>query len=78
MREMQAAREELTNLLVGLRDVDDSVVRGEKKLGEQTYAVAYVDFADVVVERSLHLRDFQERILGDDFFDAPGDLRWNK
>jgi len=78
MPEMQAARESLTRLLVGLHDVDDSVVRGEKKLGEQTYAVAYVDFADDVVERSLHLRDFQERILADDFFDTPGDLRWNK
>lgn len=78
MSEMQAAREALTHLLVGLHDVDESVVRGEKKLGEQTYAVAYVDFADEVVERSLHLRDFQERILADDFFDAPGDLRWNK
>lgn len=78
MPEMQAVREALSHLLVGLHDVDDSVVRGEKKLGEQTYAVAYVDFADEVVERSLHLRDFQERILADDFFDAPGDLRWNK
>ena len=78
MPEMQAARESLTRLLVGLHDVDDSVVRGEKKLGEKTYAVAYVDFADDVVERSLHLRDFQERILADDFFDTPGDLRWNK
>ncbi|MFG6432563.1 AAA family ATPase [Roseateles sp. LYH14W] len=78
MPEMQAARDALNHLLVGLHDVDDSVVRGEKKLGEQTYAVAYVDFADDVVERSLHLRDFQERILADDFFDTPGDLRWNK
>ena len=78
MPEMQAAREALSHLLVGLHDVDDSVVRGEKKLGQQTYAVAYVDFADEVVERSLHLRDFQERILADDFFDTPGDLRWNK
>lgn len=78
MPEMQAARDALNHLLVGLHDVDDFVVRGEKKLGEQTYAVAYVDFADEVVERSLHLRDFQERILADDFFDTPGDLRWNK
>ncbi len=78
MPEMQAAREALSHLLIGLHDVDDSVVRGEKKLGEQTYAVAYVDFADDVVDRSLHLRDFQERILADDFFDTPGDLRWNK
>ena len=78
MPDMQAAHEALSHLLVELLDVDDSVVRGEKKLGEQTYAVAYVDFADEVVERSLQLRDFQERILADDFFDEPGDLRWNK
>jgi chromosome segregation protein len=78
MPELQGSREALSRLLVGLHDVDEYVVRGEKKLGEQTYAVAYVDFADQVVERSLHLRDFQERILADDFFDAPGDLRWNK
>jgi exonuclease SbcC len=78
MPEMQTARDALNHLLVELHDVDDSVVRGEKKLGEQTYAVAYVDFADEVVERSLHLRDFQERILADDFFDTRGDLRWNK
>ncbi|MGF6527846.1 AAA family ATPase [Variovorax sp. PvP013] len=77
MPEMQAARESLNRLLAGLHDVDDSVVRGEKKLGEKTYAVAYVDFADDVVERSLHLRDFQERILADDFFNTPSDLRWN-
>jgi chromosome segregation protein len=78
MPEMQTAHKALSHLLVDLRDVDDSVVRGEKRLGEKTYAVAYVDFADDVVERSLHLRDFQERILADDFFDTPGDLRWNK
>lgn len=78
MPQMQAAREALSHHLVSLHDVDDSVVRGEKKLGGQTYAVAYVDFADEVVERFLHLRDFQERILADDFFDTPGDLRWNK
>lgn len=78
MPEMQAAREALSHLLVGLQDVEESVVRGEKRLGEKAYAVAYIDFADEVVERSQHLRDFQERILGDDFFDAPGDLRWNK
>ncbi|KDC75352.1 AAA family ATPase [Bordetella bronchiseptica] len=78
MPEMQAARDALTHLLVELHDVDDSVMRGEKKLGEETYAVAYIDFADKVVERSQHLRNFQERILADDFFDSPGDLRWNK
>lgn len=78
MPEMQVAREALSHLLVDIRDIDESVVRGEKRLGSQTYAVAYVDLADNVVARAQNLREFQERILGDDFFDATGDLRWNK
>lgn len=78
MLETQTAREILSHLLVDIQDIDDSVIRGEKRLGSQTYAVAYVDLADAVVKRSKNLREFQERILGDDFFDAPGDLRWNK
>lgn len=78
MPEMQVAREALSHLLVDIQDIDESVVRGEKRLGSQTYAVAYVDLSDNVVARSQNLREFQERILGDDFFDATGDLRWNK
>lgn len=75
---MQTTREALNGLLASVHEVEDSVVRGEKKLGQRTYAIAYVDLADDVVQRYEHLRDFQERILGDEFFGAPGDLRWNK
>lgn len=78
MAGLQATREALNHLLVGIQDIDESVVRGEKRLGQQAYAVAYVDLADDVVERAEHLREFQERILGDEFFESPGDLRWNK
>ncbi|PWB19637.1 AAA family ATPase [Comamonas sp. JNW] len=78
MPEMQTARDSLSHLLVALKDVDEDVVRGEKRFREHAYAIAYIDFADEVVQRSQRLREFQERILGDDFFDAPGHLRWNK
>lgn len=78
MPEFQSARAVVSNLLMGVHDVDESVVRGEKRHGDKCYAVAYVDLADDVVGRAKHLREFQERVLGDDFFDSPGDLRWNK
>lgn len=78
MPDMQTAREALSHLLVDIQEVDESVVRGEKRLGQQAYAVAYVDFADDVVGRSEHLREFQERVLGDEFFETQSDLRWNK
>lgn len=31
-----------------------------------------------MVGRAHELHDFQERILGDDFFGTSGNLRWNK
>ncbi len=75
---MQTTREALNGLLASVHEVEDSVVRGERRLGQRTYAIAYVDLADDVVKRYEHLRDFQERILGDEFFGSPDDLRWNK
>lgn len=78
MPELQSARATVSNLLMGVHDVDESVVRGEKRHGDKCYAVTYVDLADDVVGRAKHLREFQERVLGDDFFDSSGDLRWNK
>ncbi|WP_175236749.1 AAA family ATPase [Achromobacter mucicolens] len=75
---MQTTREALNGLLASVQEVEDSVVRGERKLGQRTYAIAFVDLADDVVRRYEHLRDFQERILGDEFFGSPDDLRWNK
>lgn len=55
-----------------------SVMVRERMYEGKCYAVAYFDLADNVVGRAGELHDFQERILGDDFFGSPGDLRWNK
>lgn len=78
MEELQAVRQRVTELLGSVDDVEDAVVRAERIYGGKCYAVAYVDLADDVVGRAGDLHAFQERILGDDFFGAPGDLRWNK
>ena len=78
MPELQFARATVSNLLMDVHEVDESVVRGEKRHDGKCYAVAYVDLADDVVGRAKHLREFQERVFGDDFFDSSGDLRWNK
>lgn len=77
MSEMQVVREALPYLIDNIKHIDEWVVRGEKRLSGQTYAVAYVDLADNVIARSQNIKEFQEQILGDDFFSATGDLRWN-
>lgn len=78
MLELQSFREKVVALLGDVRNIDDMVVRGERYHEGKCYAIAYVDLADNVVGRAGELYDFQERILGDDFFGSPGDLRWNK
>jgi len=75
---LQSTREKVSALLNGLQDIEDGVVRGEQLFDGKCYAVAYVDLADDVVGRADNLNDFQEQILGNDFFETPGDLRWNK
>jgi len=78
MEELQSARQKVVELLGEVKDVEEAVVRAERLHDGKCYAIAYVDLADNVVGRADELHDFQERILGDDFFGTPGDLRWNK
>jgi chromosome segregation protein len=78
MEQLQSARQKIIGLLGDVKDVEDAVVRAERHHNDKCYAVAYFDLADNVVGRAKELHDFQERILGNDFFGTPGDLRWNK
>ena len=78
MEELQSARQKVVDLLGEVKDVEESVVRAERRHDGKCYAMAYIDLADDVVGRAAELHNFQERILGDDFFATPGDLRWNK
>ncbi len=78
MQSLETAREKVTQLLGAVEEVDEAVVRGERLHAGKCFAVAYIDLADNVVGRAQSLREFQERILGEDFFNSPGDLRWNK
>lgn len=78
MEQLQSARQKVVELLGNVDDVEEAVVRAERMYEGKCYAVAYFDLADNVVGRAGELHDFQERILGDDFFGTPGDLRWNK
>lgn len=78
MQILESARKTVAGLLGGIEEIDEAVLRGERRYRERAFAVAYVDFADDVVGRAKGLRAFQERILGDGYFNSPGDLRWNK
>lgn len=78
MQVLETARQKVAQLLENIEDIGEAVVRGERLHQGKCFAVAYVDLADDVVGRAQGLREFQERILGEDYFNSPGDLRWNK
>lgn len=78
MKVLETARQKVAQLLGNVEDIDESVIRGHRLHHGKCFAVAYVDLADDVVGRAHGLREFQERILGQEYFNSPGDLRWNK
>lgn len=78
MDTLENARQKVSQLLGSVEYVGEAVVRGERLHDGKCFAVAYIDLADDVVGRARSLRDFQESILGEDYFNSPGDLRWNK
>lgn len=77
MTSMAAAREVVSRQFQNVTQLDDQVIRGEKLHENKVYAIAYVDLADDIVTRANHLGEFQERVLGEDFFQSTDQLRWN-
>lgn len=77
MIDATAVRRMIAEKLPGFEDLGDGILRGERRHQGTTYATAYIDLSDHVVERAADLSSFQERLLGRDFFKEGGDQRWN-
>lgn len=60
-----------------IQDLGDRLFRCERSYSGKVFATVYFDISDDVVERANNLHDFQEGLLGTDFFKADVDRRWN-
>jgi chromosome segregation protein len=69
----QKLRQYFSNVI----QVEDGVLRGEKRSNGNVYAVSYFDLHDNVVARAESIRKFQEHILGSDFYSSTDQLRWS-
>jgi hypothetical protein len=63
--------------LHGVKPVEEGILRGEKRYYDKAFAVFYVDVTGKIEERAKNLSEYQDRILGRNYFDSPNDLRWN-
>jgi DNA repair protein SbcC/Rad50 len=77
MTSIESVREIISKHFQHVESLGNGVLRGERLYGDKPYAVAYIDLSDTVVERSQDLTNFQENLLGSEFFSPDGDLRWN-
>lgn len=77
MRTVEDIRKVITNRLENVTEVSSGVLRAERRHEGRAYAVAYFDLSDAIVQRSDDLTSFQEHLMGSEFFNSEGDLRWN-
>lgn len=77
MIDATTVRQMIAEKLPGFEDLGDGILRGERRHQGKTYATAYIDLSDHVVERATDLSSFQERLIGRDFFKEGGEQRWN-
>lgn len=77
MVDIATVRRTITEKLAGVQDLGNGILRGERTYQGKSFATAYIDLSDHVVERADDLAGFQERLIGSDFFKADGDQRWN-
>jgi exonuclease SbcC len=77
MPNVDVVREKVLKKLEHAIDLGNGVLRGDRRFHDKTFATAYVDLSDNIVERSRNLVKFQEGLLGESFFDGDGNQRWN-
>ncbi|MBN8791027.1 MAG: AAA family ATPase [Stenotrophomonas nitritireducens] len=77
MASVDVVREKVIERLVHAVDLGNGVLRGDRKHHDETFATAYIDLSDTIVERSRNLAKFQEELLGESFFEGEGNQRWN-
>lgn len=77
MVDSASLRHTITEKLSRVQDLGDGIFRGERIYQGKTFATAYIDLSDSVIQRAANLAKFQEGLLGSEFFTADGDQRWN-
>ena len=77
MTNVDRVRDQILQRLTNAVSLGDGVLRGTRVYQDNVFATTYVDLSDDIVERSRDLARFQERLLGESFFEGEGTQRWN-
>lgn len=70
-------RDRVAVLFPDVEQVDDSVIRFTKKVGDQPYAVYYLDIAQDLPNSQETLTKYQDRVIGRHYFEGRKSLQWS-
>jgi hypothetical protein len=70
-------RDRVAVLFPDVEQVDDSVIRFTKKVGDQPYAVYYLDIAQNLPNSQETLTKYQDRVIGSHYFEGRKSLQWS-
>lgn len=74
---LERIRSKLSPRFPGLEQIDDSVLRFERKSHDRPFAVCYVDVSAQIPNTLASLNDYQERIVGSRYFQGRKSLQWS-
>ena len=77
MNDVTTVLEIIKKQFSGIQDLGNGLFRCERSYLGKVFATVYFDLSDDVVKRANNLHDFQEDLLGADFFKVDVDRRWN-
>src|SRR5215470_4728912 len=70
-------RERVAQHFSDIQQVDESIIRCTRSLGEKDFAVYYLDIAQHLPESSESLTNYQDRVIGRHYFEGRRSLQWN-
>jgi ABC-type lipoprotein export system ATPase subunit len=70
-------RERVATQFSDVEQVDKSIIRGTRKMGDVPFAVCYFDVAQELPETPETLTKYQDRVIGSHYFDGGKSLQWN-
>lgn len=70
-------KERIVAQFADVQQVEGSIIRFTRKAGERPYAVYYLDFTKDLPGTQEKLNKYQDRVIGQYYFEGPTSLQWN-
>ena len=75
--DIEQLRERVETHFPDFQQIDESIIRFTKKLGDRPFAVYYIDITQKLPDTSDFLTVYQDRVIGERYFEGQKSLQWS-